>query len=188
MFNMEERVFLALDFETTGLKPEMGDRIIEIAAIPVYEKKIKFKYSFHTLVNPNIFIPAEVSRFHKLNNKDISHAPPLIEVFPRFKDYIDDSIIVSHNAKMDLRFLDIAAKESGMFSISNYYLDTLEVSKYFLSQGPYNLEYLSKKFNLGIKHFHRAWDDALATAKLFQKYINLFTFKALANFIKKWGE
>ncbi len=78
-----------------------------------------------------IFIPGEVSRFHKLNNEDVSQAPLLIDVFPRFKEYIDDSILVSHNAKMDLRFLDIAAKESGMFSIDNYYIDTLEVSKYF---------------------------------------------------------
>jgi DNA polymerase-3 subunit epsilon len=140
------------------------------------------------LVNPNIFIPGEVSKFHKLNNQDISNAPSLSEVFPRFKEYIDDSIIVSHNVKMDLRFLDIAAKESGMFSIDNYYIDTLEISKYYFDKGPYNLEFLSKKFNLGIKQFHRAWDDALSTAKLFQKYIKLFSFEAIINFIKKWGD
>jgi len=188
MLEIQNNVFLAFDLETTGLSPELGDRIIEIAAIPIFNKKIKFKYSFHTLVNPMIYIPGEVSRFHKLNNEDVSQAPSLIEVFPRFKEYIDDSILVSHNAKMDLRFLDIAAKESGMFSIDNYYIDTLEVSKYFLESGPYNLEYLSKKFNLGINNFHRAWDDALATARLFQKYINLFSLKALENFIRKWGD
>ncbi|CEP78504.1 MAG: 3'-5' exonuclease [Defluviitoga tunisiensis] len=188
MLEIQNNVFLAFDLETTGLSPEYGDRIIEIAAIPIFNKKIKFKYSFHTLVNPMIFIPGEVSRFHKLNNEDVSQAPLLIDVFPRFKEYIDDSILVSHNAKMDLRFLDIAAKESGMFSIDNYYIDTLEVSKYFLESGPYNLEHLSNKFNLGINKFHRAWDDALATARLFQKYINLFSLKALENFIRKWGD
>lgn len=188
MIKVNNKVFLALDFETTGLKPEYGDRIIEIAAIPMYDKKIYFKYAFHTLVNPMIFIPGEVSRFHKINNEDISKAPPLIEVYPKFKEYIDDSIIVSHNVKMDLRFLDIAAKESGMFSIDNYYIDTLEVSKYYLEKGPYNLEYLSRKFHLGIDNFHRAWDDALATAKLFQKFIHIFSFESLTSFIRKWGD
>ncbi|KUK83875.1 MULTISPECIES: PolC-type DNA polymerase III [Petrotoga] len=188
MMKVKDKVFLALDFETTGLNPEFGDRIIEIAAIPIYNTKINFKYAFHTLVNPRIFIPAEVSKFHKLNNQDISNAPSLLEVFPRFKEYVGDSIIVSHNVKMDLRFLDIAAKESGMFSIDNYYIDTLEISRYYFDKGPYNLEFLSKKFNLGIKQFHRAWDDALSTAKLFQKYIKLFSFEAITNFIKKWGD
>jgi len=188
MLEIQNKVFLAFDLETTVLHPELGDRIIEIAAIPIFNKKIKFKYSFHTLVNPMIYIPGEVSRFHKLNNEDVSEAPTLLEVFPRFKEYVDDAILVSHNSKMDFRFLDMAAKESGMFSIDNYYIDTLEVSKYFLESGPYNLEYLSKKFNLGVKNFHRAWDDALATARLFQKYIKLFSLKALESFIRKWGD
>ena len=54
MLEIQNNVFLAFDLETTGLSPEYGDRIIEIAAIPIFNKKIKFKYSFHTLVNPMI--------------------------------------------------------------------------------------------------------------------------------------
>jgi DNA polymerase-3 subunit epsilon len=183
---MNQHVFVSFDLETTGLKPYLGDRIIEIAAIPIFNGKIKRKYEFHTLVNPNIKIPAEVSQFHKLNNKDIENAPTILEVFPKFKEYISDTILVSHNIKMDMMFLDLAAKESGVLPVENYYIDTLEIAKELLDEGPYSLEYLAKKFNIYVGKSHRAYEDALMTAKLFLLFINKFGIRSLRDFIKKW--
>lgn len=186
MYDFNNKVFLAFDLETTGLKPYSGDRIIEIAALPIYEKKIKYNYSYNTLVNPEVKIPGQISRIHKLNNTHISEAPTLTQIFPHFKNYVSDSILVSHNIEMDLKFLDIAAKESGLFPLRNYYIDTLELSRYFLEEKSYKLEYLSKKYNFHRGNYHRAWDDSIMTAKLFLKIVNLVTFKKIKSFLKKW--
>jgi DNA polymerase-3 subunit epsilon len=186
MKNLKEAVFVAFDFETTGLSPYKGDRIIEIAAIPIYENKIKYDYIFQTLVNPEIKIPAQVSSYHKLNNSDVDSAPLLTDVMPKFKDYISNSVLISHNIEMDLKFLDIATKEAGIFSVNNYYLDTLEIARFFVKKGPYNLESLSKKFKLGKFNAHRAKDDAIITAKLFLKLVKKFSIYQMQDFLKKW--
>ncbi|WP_129409501.1 3'-5' exonuclease [Marinitoga lauensis] len=186
MHNLETQVFVSFDLETTGLKPDFGDRIIEIAAIPIFNGKIKRKFEFHTLINPKIRIPVEGSQFHKLNNKDIENAPTMNEIFPKFKEYIANTILVSHNAKMDMLFLDVAAKESGTLPVENYYIDTLEIAKVLLDRGPYSLESLSKKFNIYVGRSHRAYEDALMTAKLFLIFIKKFGLKNLGDFIKKW--
>ncbi|MGM0640647.1 MAG: 3'-5' exonuclease [Thermotogota bacterium] len=186
MKNLNEAVFVAFDFETTGLSPYQGDRIIEIAAIPIYENKIKYDYTFQSLVNPEIKIPGQVSSFHKLNNSDIDNAPLLTDIMPKFKNYISDSILISHNIEMDLKFLDIATKESGIFSIDNYYLDTLEISRFLINKGPYNLEDLSKRLKLGKFNPHRAKDDAIITAKLFLKLVKKYSLDSMFDFLKKW--
>jgi len=110
----------------------------------------------------------------------------LSEVIKDFKNYLSDSIIISHNADMDLRFMDVATKEAGLLPISNYYADTLKMSMYFLDEGPYNLGYLSKKLNLGINSFHRACDDAKATARLFLKLVKKYSVRNLGDFLKRW--
>lgn len=186
MKNLNDAVFVAFDFETTGLSPYKGDRIIEIAAVPIYKNRIKYEYIFQSLVNPEIKIPGQVSSFHKLRNSDIDNAPLLTEIMPKFKNYISDSILISHNIEMDLKFLDIATKEAGIFSVDNYYLDTLEISRYLVDKGPYNLEDLSKRLKLGKFNPHRAKDDALITAKLFLKLIKKFSVNYISDFLKKW--
>jgi len=186
MVDFENTVYVAIDFETTGLRPDLGDRIIEIAAFPIYKGQIRTDYSFYSLVNPEVTIPKEVSHYHKLNNIHIADAPLLSEVIKDFKNYLSDSIIISHNAAMDLRFMDVATKEAGLLPIGNYYADTLKMSMYFLDEGPYNLGYLSKKLNLGINSFHRACDDAMATARLFLKLVKKYSVRNLGDFLKRW--
>lgn len=46
MLEIQNNVFLAFDLETTGLSPEYGDRIIEIAAIPIFNKKLNLNIHF----------------------------------------------------------------------------------------------------------------------------------------------
>jgi DNA polymerase-3 subunit epsilon len=187
MFSVSDNVFLAFDLETTGLKPYTGDRIIEIAAIPIHNNKINYKYSYYSLVNPEVTVTASTAKYHKLSDKDISKAPFLKDVFPKFKNYISTSVLVSHNIEMDLKFLDMAAKESGIFPVRNYYIDTLELSRYFVDMRSYKLETLAKRFKIDTENFHRAWDDAVTTAKLFLKLLNIFKIKDVSDFIKKWG-
>jgi DNA polymerase-3 subunit epsilon len=82
--------------------------------------------------------------------------------------------------------LDIATQEAGIFSVNNYYLDTLEISRFFLNKGPYNLVSLSKKLKLGEFNAHRAKDDAIITAKLFLKLVKIFSIYQMQDFLKKW--
>ena len=79
-------VFVVVDTETTGSSPLNGDRIIEIAAIPIYHGKIYYELRFHSLVNPQITIPAAISSIHGLKNADVNDEPSMLEVFPKFKE------------------------------------------------------------------------------------------------------
>ena len=55
---------IVLDTETTGLKPEDGHRILEIGAVEIIDNK-KTGREFHSLINPDRYIPEEVVKIHK---------------------------------------------------------------------------------------------------------------------------
>ncbi|RKX48824.1 MAG: 3'-5' exonuclease, partial [Thermotogae bacterium] len=136
-------VFVVVDTETTGSSPLNGDRIIEIAAIPIYHGKIYYELRFHSLVNPQITIPAAISSIHGLKNADVNDEPSMLEVFPKFKEYVGNAVIVGHSISVDMKFFDIAAKETGTFPFSNDYIDTYELAKSLFQEGPYSLAELA---------------------------------------------
>lgn len=160
-------VYIVIDTETTGSNPLKGDRIIEIAAFPIYKNKIYYDLMFHTLVNPEIKIPAQITGIHGLKDRDVSDKPTMFEIYPRLRNYLGDSVIVGHSIYSDLKFFDISAKETGKFPLSNRFIDTLELSQLVFKRGPYNLSTVSKRLKIKDMPTHRALDDARVTAKVF---------------------
>jgi len=181
----EETVFCAVDTETTGVNPEDGDRIIEVAMVPIFKGRLILNKAFATLVNPNIGISYGSQKVHKIGVELLERAPSMREVFPKVRYYLKNMIAVFHNGNFDLTFLDFAAKEVGELPIDVTYLDTQDMASEIFGEKK-SLEWLAKKFSLTDRINHRALDDAIVTAKVFLKLAKNLGWENLGKFLKKW--
>lgn len=105
---------IVLDFETTGLSPNYGDRAIEIGAVRIENGKITDR--FQQLMNPGRPIDSFIENYTGITNAMLENAPPCKEVMHDFADFIEGYNLVAHNASFDKRFLD-----SEMKKISRHY-------------------------------------------------------------------
>ena len=98
---------IIIDTETTGLEIKEGHRIIEIAAIELNNLILTGK-SFHSYINPERKIEEGAYKIHGISNDFLSDKPKFTEIADKFLDFIQDSILVIHNAKFDISFIKYA--------------------------------------------------------------------------------
>ncbi|MGB4263052.1 MAG: 3'-5' exonuclease [Fervidobacterium sp.] len=182
----DDNVYCAVDIETTGLDPSMGDMIIEIAIVPVYKGKIVKELIYSSLVNPKVYIHTYAQKIHKITNDDIEDAPELGEVISVVRKYSQDTVLVFHNARFDLTFLDYAAKEVGQLPLTVYYIDTLDISQAVYGRRR-KLKSLAQEFNILHRVTHRAYDDAMVTAQVFVNFFERYGWETMHEFLKKWA-
>lgn len=162
---------VVLDFETTGLSPDMGDRAIEIGAVKL-EKGIVVE-RFQALMNPGRRINSFIENYTGITNTMLSQAAPCEEVMTQFADFIANSNLVAHNATFDKRFLDaelhrIKRPYSGSFACS------LLLARRIYQEAPnHKLGSLINYKNIPSQgEFHRALYDSEMTAKLWVTMLN----------------
>ena len=95
---------IVLDFETTGLSPNYGDRAIEIGAVLIEHNEITD--SFQSLMNPGFRISSFIESYTGISNSMVVAAPPCETVMEKFAEFIGDRPLVAHNASFDKKFLD----------------------------------------------------------------------------------
>ncbi|MGF1755525.1 3'-5' exonuclease, partial [Vibrio makurazakiensis] len=95
---------IVLDFETTGLSPNMGDRAIEIGAVKLVDGQVTD--TFQRLMNPGCRVSGFIESYTGISNRMLATAASCNEVMDEFTDFIGDSHLVAHNASFDKRFLD----------------------------------------------------------------------------------
>ena len=95
---------IVLDFETTGLSPNYGDRAIEIGAVLIENNEITD--SFQSLMNPGFRISSFIESYTGISNSMVVAAPPCETVMEEFAEFIGDRPLVAHNASFDKNFLD----------------------------------------------------------------------------------
>jgi DNA polymerase-3 subunit epsilon len=100
----EANTLIVLDFETSGLSPNLGDRAIEIGAVLIENGKITDR--FQQVMNPGFPIDPCIESYTGITNPMIEQARPCAEVMQEFADFIGDYYLVAHNASFDKRFLD----------------------------------------------------------------------------------
>ena len=156
---------VVLDFETSGLSPNRGDRAIEIGAVRIENGKITER--FQQLMDPGIRISPFLENFTGITNKMLRQAPPCDEVMNKFADFVDGHNLVAHNASFDKRFLDaelnrINRKYAGRFACSMLVSRRVypDISRHTLG----NLVRFKGIPQSGA--FHRALSDSEMTAKL----------------------
>ena len=141
---------IILDTETTGLDPLEGHRIIEIAAIELIDH-VKTDKSFHSYINPERQIPEASKKIHNISNEKVKDKPKFGEIIKKFIDFIEDDILVIHNAEFDLKFLNYELNKIGIKSIQNENIDTLKLARSKYPGSSVSLDSLCKRFNINTK-------------------------------------
>ena len=160
---------IILDFETTGLSPNCGDRVIEVGAVVVDDGVIVDR--FQSLMNPGIKVSGFIESYTGITNRMLSTAPPVAEVMRRFAGFIGGQPLVAHNAGFDRRFLDAELARIGHFRRQEMACSMLLARRIYPDAPCHTLETLVRYKNLqttGVHH--RALADAEMTAHL---WINL---------------
>mgnify|MGYP000095721110 CR=1 FL=1 len=156
---------VVLDFETTGLSPNNGDRAIEIGAVRIENGKVTDK--FQSLMTPGFRINSFIEQYTGISNQMLAKAESCEEVMARFADFIGDDNLLAHNASFDKKFLD--AELNGISrTYSGQFICSLLVSRRINIAAPnHKLGTLINYKNIPSNGaFHRALYDAEMTAKL----------------------
>ena len=171
MIPTSAKSIIVLDFETTGLSPNMGDRAIEIGAVKLKDGQVVD--SFQQLMNPGFRVSGFIENYTGITNNMLSQAPDNAQVMNDFCDFIQDSHLVAHNASFDMRFLD-AELELIDRNYNGEFVCSLLVARRLIQDAP------SHKLGELVKHrqienegvFHRALADSEMTAKLWLNMVN----------------
>ncbi|MCU1364698.1 MAG: dnaQ [Ilumatobacteraceae bacterium] len=157
--------FCVLDLETTG-GDRNGDVITEIGAIKV--RGGECLGTFQTLVNPGRAIPPSITILTGISDSMVVPAPRIEHVLPSLLEFCRDSVIVGHNVRFDVGFLNAALKRADRPVLGNIAIDTLALARRLVRDEvpDCRLGTLSTRFRLDHQPSHRALDDALATADL----------------------
>ena len=169
---VDEATFTIIDLETTGLSPKTGE-IIEIAAIKYQGNQIVDKFS--TLIKPDIeFIPPKITQLTGITNVMVIDQPKIEQVLPDFLKFLEDSVIVAHNAKFDMGFLNYKTQEIYGRNIKNSVLCTCNLARrIFPELRSKALSSLAYYFDIPFNQEHRAMSDAMATLEIFKKMIDI---------------
>ena len=163
--------FVVFDTETTGLDPN-NDRLTEIGAVFVENGRINEEKKFCTFVNPGRPIPARVVELTGINDGMVADAPAPEEAIRQFKEFCGDHVLVAHNANsFDMLFIRRAGERAGV-SFDNTYIDTLPMAQaLFPGLHNYKLDTINKHLEIPPFNHHRAVDDAMALARIYEKML-----------------
>lgn len=162
----ESTEYVVFDVETTGLNAA-EHTIIEIAAVKMKGLEIVDQWS--ELVDPQLAIGPKTTEITGITNEMLRGKDTLETVLPKFKEFAGNAILVAHNAEFDRGFINACAKRIGMETWSNPFLDTLPLARMmYKDMRTYRLGSLTKRFNVDLVNAHRALDDTVALAQVFQ--------------------
>jgi DNA polymerase III epsilon subunit family exonuclease len=167
---LKELDFVVVDIEATGAKMP-PNRIIELGSYRIRGGRIVD--NFTTLVNPEIPIPRFVAALTGISNEMVKQAPLFAEVAPKWLEFVEDAVLIAHNAPFDTNFLnhEISRVYPGHRMI-NPHLCTVTLSRRAVpGLANYRLETVANHFSISIVDRHRAGSDALATAEVFLRIL-----------------
>ena len=162
--------FVVFDLETTGFSPSKN-QIIEIGAVKVVNGSITERFS--TFVNPKVPIPFEIEQLTSINDDMVLDAPTIDEILPKFMEFCQDAVMVAHNADFDMSFIKHNCSALGL-ECEKTVLDTVALSRVLLpALNRFKLDTVAKALNVSLAHHHRAVDDAVCTAEIFVKLVEM---------------
>ncbi len=164
--------YVIFDVETTGMKPEDGHAIIEIAAQRVHSRQVVDV--LNTIVNPGVKVDKEAELVHGITNEMIQkQGKSLLEAIPAFVLFSSGATLVAHNISFDLSFINKHLKELGLPVLTNPIIDTLELARSKVAVASYSLGYLARHFNIPQPKAHRALADVDVTRQLLFTLLDL---------------
>jgi DNA polymerase III subunit epsilon len=176
-------VYAIIDIETTGTSALFG-KITEIAVFIHNGNEVTD--SFASLVNPECYIPWNITRLTGISNEMVAEAPKFYEVAKKIVEMTAGKIFVAHNVMFDYSFVKEEFKRLG-YDYRRKLLCTVKLSRKLLpGHRSYSLGNICADLGININGRHRAAGDAFATIKLFELLLsrnavnktNLFSVQA----------
>lgn len=162
--------FVAVDIETTGPIPGC-DSIIEIGAV-----RMRAGHAvgyFETLVRPERPIPHAIVELTGISDDMVSKAPSVDEAVCAFRAFAEGAVLVAHNHRFDMGFLDFESERIGCAPFPRPVLDTLLLSRRLHpDERRHNLRDVSRRYGITAVPTHRALADASATAEVFRLMVD----------------
>ena len=166
MFDLSNARFAFLDIETTGLSPWFGDRICQIAIVLTEGKRIKSTVDL--LINPERTLSPAAFHINGLDESKLSDAPRFEEITEQLEALLKDAVIVCHNAKFDIQFLDNEYRKLGRSVEYPNLIDTLVLAREYFDLPSYSLHHLAEDFQVSTNMSgSRAQADAMTAKNIF---------------------
>lgn len=172
---IEQACFVCLDTETTGLSPDSGGRICEVALLASKAQKRVANYT--SLINPQVLMKPDVIAIHGITNEMVATKPIFKEIAPKIREFLQGNILICHNADFDTRFLRHEFELIGQTMPECIILDTLKFARMHGNFKRNRLGLIAQELGISSQGWHRAMADTIMTEKIF--YYFLFKFKDL---------
>jgi len=101
-----------LDTETTGLSPDAGDRVVELACVEMEGRRLTGAHR-HYYLNPERKNGEEAVRIHGLTDAFLADKPKFAEIADDFLAFVAGTELIIHNAAFDMGFLNAELKRLG---------------------------------------------------------------------------
>jgi len=157
---LADATYVVFDIETTGLSV-IHNKIIEIAGVRMQNGNEIDRFS--SFINPHEKIPYNIQQLTNITDEMVADAPELEPTLRQFVEFIGDDILVAHNARFDIGFIQANCKTLGMPEVQNPVLDTLELARLLHpTMKNHRLNTLADKYKVSLENHHRAIDDTIA--------------------------
>ncbi|MFV0625939.1 MAG: DNA polymerase III subunit epsilon [Alphaproteobacteria bacterium] len=165
---------IVFDTETTGFKPEEGERLVEIGAIELINH-LPTGREYHQYINPCKEVPEEAFKVHGLSYDFLKDYPVFEDVADDFLAFIgDDAKLIAHNAAFDINFLNYELKAINKPKLEwDRVIDTLEIARNMFPGARASLDALCRRFNIDAsdRTKHGALIDSELLAKVYLELI-----------------
>jgi len=155
-----------LDTETTGLDPNQGHRIIEIAAVEFNNRQSTNK-KYHSYINPEREIDAAAEEVHGLSFEFLQDKPLFQDVAQDFLNFIQGAELIIHNAPFDVGFINAELGRLGLSKLEDnevHITDSLQFAKDLRPGQRNSLDALCRAYD--IDNSERTLHGALLDAQL----------------------
>ena len=174
--------FIAIDFETAhaNYPCEIGLTRIENAVL-VDSKSWLIKPACFPYMNP------WNERVHGISAAKLAHALTFDEIWVELKHWIEDSVLVAHNAAFDMRVLRAALAYYDLATPKTDYFCSVSLSrKAWKHLSSHSLGAVCEYHDIQFRH-HRAGDDAEACARIALKAFETVEATNVDDGLKKLG-
>lgn len=167
-FTMRDIVF---DTETTGLDPNDGHRVVEIACVELINL-LPTGRELHLYCNPARDMPEDALQIHGLTTAFLADKPLFAAIADEFSGFVSGARLIAHNADFDMRFLQAEFNRCGRSPLGNEVVDTLALARRKFPGSPASLDALCRRFSIDLSE--RSKHGALIDTKLLAKvYLEL---------------
>ncbi len=158
--------YIILDTETTGLYPQQGHRIIEVAGVELIGRRLTGE-KLHYRLDPERDIDAAATEVHGMTWADLKGQPKFRDIAAEFAAFAQGAQWVIHNAPFDLAFLEVELERAALPSCGDIHagvIDTLALARQMFPGKRNSLDALCERF--GVDNAQRSLHGALLDARL----------------------